>query len=250
MNKRPFIIGGIVLLIAAISVAVLLILNPSSPANPTPSTGPSGGTITLPDGAVVPADPNEAVNKPEPSGSRNPDGSLEVADPHFGDGNVHQDEVVQCGTGPYTVACGDEESYTMPAADAIDKASAAAKRFAEEWLTIDPKETAESRASRLTAVGGIGTVPSQISALTRPNTALSGLTTASVPYGQMYSAFTRVADGKIVLVISAAASVTYNLNDSQTQTWSMPGTILISVDPNTDQITGVIENFPNLEGLV
>ncbi len=249
MNKRPLIIGGIVLVVAVISVVLLLMLNPSSSATPAPTSGPSGGTVTLPDGSVVPADDNDAVNKPEPSGSRNPDGTLEVADPHFGDGEAHAGDVAQCDEGPYTLPCEGEEAYTMPAADVIDKASTAAKNFAEAWLTITPTEAPEARQARLSAAGGVGTVPSQVSALTRPQTTLSGLSTSAVPYGQMYSAFTRVTDGKVVLVVSAAASVTYTLNDSQTQKWSMPGTMLISVDPATDQITSVVENFPNLEGL-
>ena len=249
MNKRLLILSGVILLVSAISVALLLFLNPGSAPDPGPTDGPSGGTITLPDGSVVPADENEAVNGPEPNGDRNPDGTLKVDDPHFGDGRVHGDDVVECGDGPFTLPCDGEEAYTMPSSEAITKASTAAKNFAEAWLTITPSETPEARQARLSAAGGTGAVPAQVSALTRPKTQLSGLVTTSVPYGQMYAAFTRVTNGDIVLVVSAAASVTYVLNDVQNQTWSMPGTMLISVNPTTDQITSIVENFPDLEGM-
>lgn len=249
MNKRLIILGGVILLVSAISVALLLFLNPGSTPEPGPTNGPNGGTITMPDGSVVPTNASADANKPEPEGERNPDGTLKVEDPHFGDGNVHADDVVECGDGPFTLPCEGEEAYTMPSSEAISKASAAAKNFAEAWLTITPSETPEARQARLSAAGGTGAVPAQVSALTRPKTQLSGLVTTSVPYGQMYAAFTRVTNGDIVLVVSAAASVNYVLNDVQKQTWSMPGTILISVNPATDQITSVVENFPDLEGM-
>lgn len=249
MNKRLIILSGIVLLVSAISVVLLLLLNPSATPDPGPTDGPSGGTITLPDGSVVPADENEAVNKPEPDGERNPDGTLKVEDPHFGDGQVRGDDVVECGDGPYTLPCDGEEAYTMPSGEAITKASAAAKAFAEAWLTITPGEAPEARQARLSAAGGIGGVPAQVSALTRPKTQLTGLVTSAVPYGPMYAAFTRVTNGDIVLVLSLAASVNYTLNDVQSQTWSMPGTMLISVNPATGQITSVVEKFPDLEGM-
>lgn len=249
MNKRLLILSGVILLVSAISVALLLFLNPGSTPDPGPTDGPSGGTITLPDGSVVPADKSEAVNKPEPDGERNPDGTLKVKDPHFGNEGIHADEVAQCGDGPFTLPCDGEEAYTMPSSEAISKASAAAKNFAEAWLTITPSETPEARQARLSAAGGIGGVPAQVSALTRPKTQLTGLVTSAVPYGPMYAAFTRVTNGDIVLVLSLAASVNYTLNDVQSQTWSMPGTMLISVNPTTDQITSIVENFPDLEGM-
>ena len=249
MNKRPIIFGIITLLVSALAVVALLLTQPNATPNPGASSSASGGTITLPNGAVVPADPNQAVNEPEPDGERNPDGTLKVDDPHFGDDHVHAEDVVECGDGPYTLACDGEEPYDMPSAEAISKASAAAKAFAYAWLTISPTEASEARQARLSAAGATGAVPSQISALTRPDTKLSGLVTTAAPYGSMYSAFTRVTDGDIVLVVSVNAAVKYELNGSQEQTWTMPGTMLISINPTTEKITNVVEVFPDLKGM-
>ncbi len=247
MNKRLLILGGIVLAVSAIAVALLLFMNPRSTPEPENTTAP-GGTITLPDGSVVPADAADAVNEPEPDGERNPDGTLKVEDPHLHDGDGHPEDIAECDEGPYSLPCEGEEAYTMPPAAAIDKASAASKNFAEAWLTIDPNEAPEARQARLAGAGGTGAVLTQVPALTRPQTRLTGLVTSSVPYGSMYAAFTRVSNGDIVLVVSVSAAVTYTLNGVQKQDWSMPGTMLISVN-DAGQITNVSEDYPNLAGM-
>jgi hypothetical protein len=246
MNKRLLILGGVILAVSAIAIAMLLFMTPPSSPDPEPTGDVRGGTVTLPDGSVVPADDSEAVNEPEPDGERNPDGTLKVEDPHFGDDGVHAEDVVECGEGPYSLPCDGEEFYEMPTAEAMDKASTASKAFAAAWLVIAPSEAAEARQARLTAAGAAPTVAAQVPALTRPNTSLTGLTTSSTPYGNMYAAFTRVQNGDIVMVVSVTATVKYDLNGVQNQTWTMPGTILVSINPSSGQVTNIVENYPEL----
>lgn len=242
MRNRLFIIGGIILGVSALVVALILMLGNNSEPEPEPTSG-TNGSITLPDGTI---DPQENIPE-DPDAPRNPDGTLVVDDPHLGhDGHMHIDEIAECGEGPYSLACGDEEFYEMPAPAALAAGSEATKRFAEAWVTIIPGEDAATRSARIQAAGGTAAVAEQAPALSRPNTTLSSLTTESVPYGQMYAAFTRVQGGNIVYVLSLTAYATYTLADTMTQNWTMPGTMLVSVDPATYQVTAVTESFPNL----
>lgn len=249
MNKRIFIIGGVILAAAAIVVALVLMLG-GGPQEPDPDpTGGTGGTVTLPDGTQAGSGGSTGVNVPEPEGSRNPDGTLEMSDPHAVDGQTHPETEAECDTGPYTVACeGEDEYYEMPAPETMTAASNASKAFAEAWLTITAGEDAAARTARLTAAGASPAVAAQVPALTRPETSLTNLTTESVPYGPMYAAFTRVQGGDIVFVVSVKAFATYTVIDRK-QEWQMPGTMFISVNPTTYQVTAVSETYPNLSGM-
>lgn len=247
MNRRILILIGIVLGAAALVVGAVLLWGNTGSTLPDPEETPSG-SIVLDDGTILL--PEDQVNEPEPDGPRDEDGLLIIDDMHMGeDGEAHLDELSECDQGPYTLPCSEDEMYVMPDNAALAAGSEAAKKFSEAWLTIIPGEDAAARAARLTAAGANATVAAQAPALSRPKTTLSSLTTESVPYGPMYAAFTRVQAGDIVYVVSVTAYATYTIGGAVSQDWSMPGTLLVSVNPATNQVTSIIENFPNLAGM-
>lgn len=249
MNKRILILIGSVLGAALLIVVSVLLFGGNRSTSPEPSPTPSG-SVVLPNGQIVDEDEYEQTQE-EPEGPRNPDGTLEVEDPHSeDDGHDHGDLEPGCVDAPVSTGCEDEDWTEMPSYDQIAAGQKIVKAFASQWTRIDTTdETATARAARLKAAGASNEVAEQVSAITRPKSALLALQTVSRETGTTYASFMSNRDGVYEYSLSTTIVVDYSLNGNQNQRYTTSGTMRVKLDTKTNTIVSVTETFRDLLGL-
>lgn len=254
MNKRGLILIGSVLGAALLIVVSVLLFGGNRNGEPEPNPTPSG-SVVLPNGQVVDEDEYNESLEDEPEGTRNPDGTLEMTDPHNEeDGHNHEhdhgDLEEGCIDGPVSTGCEGEDWTEMPSHEQIAAGQKVIKAFSSQWVDINTlDETATARAARLKAAGASETVSKQLSAITRPDTALLALQTVSRETGQTYVSFMSNRDGVYTYSVSITIIVDYSLNGNQNQRYTTSGTMRVAVDSKNNTIVSVEENFRDLLGL-
>lgn len=163
--------------------------------------------------------------------------------------HVDPEDLPACGEqGPVTESCEDDgPAAPIPSADVLAAGNAAVRAFSLEWVTIDHSESKSARAARLRTVGASDEVANQVSLLTRPDSNYTTLTADVKPRDPMYVSFNRVMLNGNEYLASTNVTAEYSIAaGTQSRTWNMGGSLIVTFDSATGKIVSVKEIFKTL----